>query len=148
MVQYLNDHIEVLHKTRQAEVDTRHPRYRKISVRDVATFYGERPKDPRVWFLSPYEFESEWKVVMLKYPQSLRESGKACNHAELTTEGVMKLRMNRENRIDFRLVAGMDYAVKDEGGEDWIAYTDPNTDHFRHTWIITKRKRPVAPIFI
>ena len=79
---------------------------------------------------------------MLKYPQSLRESGKACNHAELTNEGVMKLRMNKENKTDYRLVAGTDYAVKDEGGEDWIAYTDPNTNHFRHTWIITKRKRP------
>ena len=60
----------------------------------------------------------------------------------------MKLRMNKQNKTDFRLVAGTDYAVKDEGGEDWIAYTDPNTNHFRHTWIITKRKRPVAPIFI
>ena len=31
----------------------------------------------------------------------------------------------------------------------WLSFPDiPSTQHFRHTWIIEKRNRPVAPLFI
>ena len=48
----------------------------------------------------------------------------------------------------FRLVAGIDYVVNDEGGQDWIAFTDRNTDHFRHTWIIKQRKKGQLLVFL
>ena len=31
----------------------------------------------------------------------------------------------------------------------WLAFPDiPSTQSFRHTWIIVKRNRPVAPLFL
>ena len=148
-VQHLNDKLLPENKTVHAEVDTRHRRHRKITLRDVSVLYGERPDDDRVWYLSPYEFECEWKVEMLKYPQTLAERNEPRNHAELTDCGVAKFEAKKEQHLDQFLIAGIDYAVKEEGGTSWMPYPDlPTTQHFRHTWVITKRPRPVAPLFI
>ena len=52
-------------------VDARNKHYKKVTVRDMALFYGQRPKVSDMWHLSPYEFVRWWKPVMLTYPQSL-----------------------------------------------------------------------------
>eukprot|EP00959_Pyramimonas_sp_CCMP1952_P018184 385062-Pyramimonas_sp.AAC.1 len=46
------------------------------------------------------------------------------------------------------LVPGADYTVKEDGGHDWVPY--PGTEgcaHLRHTWILKRNKRPMAPTF-
>ncbi len=68
VVENLNDKKLSANSTVFAEVDVRSRRHRKIAFRDVAAFYGHRPTDARVWYLSPYEFVTEWEVILLKYP--------------------------------------------------------------------------------
>ena len=61
--------------------------HREISLLDVATLYGERFRDERVWHLSPYEFMSDWEVEMLSYPQSLNYANHKRHPAEFTEAG-------------------------------------------------------------
>ena len=147
IVQNLNDKHVPGTSTVFAEVDMRSKRHRKITFRDVATFCGERPRDDRVWYLSPYEFVSEWEVVMLSYPQYLPDAYNPRHHAELTPEGIAKIHAHPGRHPD--LLPGIDYRVKEGGDSWWMPFPDISpTEHFRHTWIIMKRHRPVAPMFI
>ena len=75
VVECLNDRKQTLTSTVFPHVDSRSKRHERIHFRDVATLYGYRPsaqEDHRVWYLSPYEFVTEWEVVYLNYPQMLR----------------------------------------------------------------------------
>ena len=52
--------------------------------------YGHRPNKHqyhRVWYLSPYEFITEWDVVLLNYPQTLHGDDSDAYHATLTDAG-------------------------------------------------------------
>ena len=85
-----------------------------MTFRDVATFYGHRPNkdlDHRVWYLSPYEFISEWEVVLLNYPQSLHGHDSEVYHASLTNAG-MRLLADSTSRHP-KLEAGKHYVVKE-----------------------------------
>ena len=114
----------------------------------MAVLYGQRPNDKIIWYLSPYEFESDWEVRFLSYPQSLHDTDNPRHHAELTDAGIAKLHNRQPGEKSPELYPGQDYVVKD-GGDDWLAFPDlPTTSHFRHTWIIQKRRRPVAPMFM
>ena len=148
VVENLNDKNISANTTVFADVDTRSKRHRKITFRDVAAFYGQRPSDDaRVWYLSPYEFVTEWEVIMLKYPQSLHDAHNDKYHAELTAEGVELLTLSRSRTP--KLEAGIHYRVKEGQHRTWISYPSGfATDSFRHTWVISKRPRPVAPMFI
>ena len=56
MVERLNDHVKQESRTTFAEVDMRTPWKKKITFRDGATLYGQRPEHPEIRHLSPYEF--------------------------------------------------------------------------------------------
>ena len=144
----LQDNIIRPNSTKLVEVDARSKRKGKISFRDVAVLYGQRPHDERIWYLSPYEFVSEWEVKLLSYPRTLAEAAALHHHADLTDVGRTKLLNHEPGTKPLEMFPGIDYVVK-EGGEDWLAYPDlPTTEHLRHTWIIQKRRRPVVPIFM
>ena len=49
VIQRLNDRVVAERNTILAEVDMRSQKHRKVSFRDVATLYGQRPRDDRVW---------------------------------------------------------------------------------------------------
>ena len=53
----------------------------------MATLYGERPHDERVWYSSPYDFIADWEVNMLSYPQSLKNANHKRHRAEFTEAG-------------------------------------------------------------
>ena len=54
---------------------------------------------------------------------------------------------NKQHATD--LVAGIDYLVKDNGGPDWVAFPDADRcRHLRHTWVLSRNKRPKAPTFL
>ena len=60
-------------------------------------------------------------------------------HADLTASG----RAKSEG-----LEAGVDYRVREGGGEDWVPFPDlPETERFRHQWVMVRRTRPVVPVF-
>ena len=99
--------------------------------------YGERPRDERVWFLSPYDFTPEWEVTMLSYRQSLQDGNHRRHHAELTEVGRAKLKANKRYHQDCALLPGIDYRVKANKIPGCYLFPDiPSTQHFRHTWII------------
>lgn len=149
LVQRLDDHVLPDNTTVMAEVDTRHRKFRKVTLRDSAVLYGQRPRDPRVWYLSPYEFVKDWEVSMVSYPQSLKAASRCDHHVILTDEGKAKLEAQQVHFVDVELCAGMDYVVKEEGGESWLPYpAGPGTDHFRHIWIIKRRLCMHAPVFL
>ena len=111
--------------------------------------FGERPRDEIVWLLSPYVFISEWEVMMLSDPQSLQYGNHRHHHAEFTEVGKEKTKANTNDDQDSELRPGIDYCVKKKPDSWWLPFPDiPSTQHFRHTWIIEKRKRSVAPLFV
>ena len=50
VAQRLNDRVLAERNTILAEVDMRSKKYRKVTFRNAATLYGERPRDARVWY--------------------------------------------------------------------------------------------------
>ena len=147
-VEALQDQIIRPNSTKLVDIGARSKKKGRITFRDVGVLYGHRPHDKRVWYLSPYEFVSEWEVKLLSYPQTLEEACDPRHHAELTDAGLAKI-MNREpHKPPPELLPGIDYTVKD-GGDDWLAYPDlPTTANLRHTWIMQKRRRPTVPTFL
>ena len=145
-IERLNDKVERDGSGQVFLVDRRNPRKKQVTIKDVSTLYGQRPQVPDLWFLSPYDFVSEWEPVLVSYPTSLRNMHDSKYHAFLTESGVAKLRA-QEHGEEVEMLGGEDYVVK-EGGEDWYAYPkEPSTEHFRHTWVIQRRMRPKAPSF-
>ena len=99
VVENLNDGKASPTSTVFANVDMRSRRHRKITFKDVAAFYGYRPcSDKRIWYLSPYEFVTEWEVVMLNHPQSLYNKDDDKYHASLTEEGVALLMKSKKEK--------------------------------------------------
>ena len=70
IVERLNDKIEAKASATFAEIDGRSPQRRKVTFRDVAMLYGQRPKHPQVWHLSPYEFTMYWRPKLMSYPKT------------------------------------------------------------------------------
>ena len=134
------------------EIDARNPRRRKVTFRNVSELYGQRPVE--LLYLSPYEFVTYWEPQLLKYPRHEYDRGPEF-HATLTDKGKRLLQEQRELRARgdtsafCDLIPGEDYVVKEATlGEGWLPYPDvPSTQHFRHTWVLVRRRRPVAPSF-
>jgi len=129
------------------EIDARNPKRRRITIRDVATLYGQRPRHPEMWCLSPYEFVMYWEPQLASYPLALAGADNAKHHVDLTASGRTKLQARADSGESNDLQAGVDYIVR-AGGPGWVAYPDvPAAKHFRHTWVLTRRRRPVTPSF-
>ena len=142
LVETLNDNKIAQKKAQFMEVDNRNSRKRKITLRDVAVLYGQRPKHQDVWHLSPYEFLMYWKPELARYPTSVKDLERGGRHVTMTPCGLQKLIDE-----DANLIPGVDYVIKN-GGVDWLAYPDcGSTKSFRHTWILIRRRRPVTPTF-
>ena len=124
-VDKLNDRKSLNAMALFAEIDSRNPRKRKVTIRDVSTLYGQRHKHDDVWHLSPYEFVMYWEPTLAKYPLTLDDCDSDEYHVRLTLSGKRKLEQQESN-----LQPGRDYEVK-EGGSNWRAF--PNT-RFRETF--------------
>ena len=86
---------------------------------------------------------------MLSDPQSLRDGNHRRHNAELTEVGRAKLKANKRYHHDCDLLPGIYYQAEKQPDPRWLPFPDiPSTQHFRHTWIIEKRYRPVAPVFV
>ena len=148
MVQRVNDGATIERKACFGEIDMRNPRKKKVTFRHVATLYGQRPKRDEVWYLSPYEFVTYWEPKLLSYPLRREDSANKCHHAHLTASGKDKLAQKTDADVENELIPGIDYTVKDGIAGVWLPFPDiPSTQHFRHTWILQRRRRPKAPSF-
>ena len=78
-------------------------------------------------------------------------------HAELTVLGKQKLRdaqdlqKEGERNAVADMYPGIDYVVRTPAkAENWLAFPDlpsSRAQDLRHTWVLVKRRRPVAPSF-
>eukprot|EP00959_Pyramimonas_sp_CCMP1952_P446654 9352302-Pyramimonas_sp.AAC.1 len=100
----------------------RNSKKRKVTIRDVAMLYGLRPKRDGLWHLSPCEFVTYWRPVLVAYPTSVdAQADRDRHHAFLTPEGEQEMKewgRNQEQAEDF--VPGVDYMVKGDAGKDWV----------------------------
>ena len=97
VVETLNDQQPSVQAASFCEIDARNPRRRRITIRDVSTLYGQRPKHEDVWHLSPYEFVMYWEPVMCSYPLSAVDEHLREHHVRLTEAGRHKLAQEGAN---------------------------------------------------
>lgn len=101
---------------------------------DDVTCYAFRGADPRVYFLSPWEFTQHWQPVRIKSPH------KGYASTQWTEEA------NKLNPV-----AGQDFVFTDLAlkHKDVVIFKRiakaPKFEIFRHTWILLRRTRPVVP---
>jgi len=147
MIERLNDGRASGRKVYFGTVDCRRGQRRQVRYKDVAIFYGQRPKHDWTWHLSPYEFTMLWEPELVSFPSCLASINDPEHHVEMTAEGVAKLSARgRDDAVDWE--PGVDYIVKEGGGEDWLPFPDvPATASFRHTWVLRRRSRPRVPTF-
>ena len=123
------------------QVDWRSRRHRSLTLRRIDILYGCRGTQWGVRDLSAYEWVRYWRVELARYraPAEGVAKGQTVLHADLTASG----RAKSEG-----LEAGVDYRVREGGGEDWVPFPDlPETERFRHQWVMVRRTRPVVPVF-
>ena len=125
--------------------DTRNPNRTKLTSKRMALLYGHRPLErAELKYLSPYEFTMYWEPQLLKYPLSCKENDEGTCEASLTPAGLTKLKAQAGSD----LVPGIDYTVKEQGGDDWVPLDKvASTASLRHEWILRRRRRPRAPHF-
>ena len=98
----------------------RSKKHRTVLFRDVATLYGERPRDERVWYLSPYEFITDWEVQLLSCPQSYQDQNHKRHHAVFTEACKQQIKANTQDDQDSELLPGIDYCVKTSPDSSWL----------------------------
>ena len=109
----------------------------RILVQPQAELYGYRGPDPRVHYLSPWEFIMFWEVESLRPPASSGHVSKTRWTSDPPTE-----EMKRERR------PGKDYVVADDvaADSDYVVFPDlPVLETFRHEWILRRCFRPMVP---
>eukprot|EP00959_Pyramimonas_sp_CCMP1952_P061156 1277958-Pyramimonas_sp.AAC.1 len=67
----------------------RNPKRRRVAIRDVAMVYGLRPNRDGLWHLSPCEFSTYWRPVLVSCPTSIRgaDADLDRHHVFLTARG-------------------------------------------------------------
>ena len=109
-------------KTRM-EFDDRDKRNIRIVSKNAAYLYAFRPMQdtrfPDLPYLSLYEFFRYWRIELAAYVVSDKEIGNeanACYHARLTLAGCKKVAARKYGKnVSFE--GGIDYEIKEEGGE-------------------------------
>ena len=108
-----------------------------IKLKNFEDFYGYRGNDPRVYYLSPWEFTMYWEPVALEAPSS--------------NSGNMKDLTEWIEIPDTGSTAqpGVHYRVKNTIDDDfnYVIFPDapPLREVFRHTWILRRCVRPFVP---
>ena len=71
----------------------------------------------------------------------------ACYHARLTLAGCKKVSARKYGKkVSFE--GGIDYEIKEEGGESWLPFPAmPELAKIRQTWILVRNERPTVPSF-
>lgn len=98
--------------------------------------------------LSFYEFARHYCMKQCRHPLTAQKHEEhALNpdlyEAKLTESGIQKVSSGHTPK----LVAGLDYGIKEEGGEDWLPLGKGiHAQPYRHDWVIARRRRPYVPV--
>ena len=103
--------------------------------RDVATLYGFRSTDPRLYYMSPWEFTQWWEPMCTKRPSRFYDHTMWLRNADYE-----------------RAEPGVDYVIKPKMFEHEDIYVFPQRpkagvpyERFRHTWFLKRRLKPFVP---
>ena len=145
---YLKRYDALKQKQQTIEVATPIPKVgRAVNCNDEVLIYGLRATDPRLKFLSPWEFTQKWGVHKLRPPSA---------HYHISKWAPSCQRDDREGGL---LVAGVDYILNDAmvaaHTEYWIPYPDRSKlkdsdvrtqcQQLRNSVLLFSRSRPVVP---
>ncbi|CAE7250581.1 pfh1, partial [Symbiodinium natans] len=134
---------------RRIQTDSRHTGFygkKKCAECPPWTLYGERGRDPRVHELCAFEFARHYHYKLASQPFSVAREVQEPEkyHVFLTQAGKAKLRIGVAIT---KLLAGLDYQIKERGGVDWLPLGHgERAQPYRHDWIVELRKRPHVPV--
>ena len=119
-------------------------------VPDLAMMYCYRGKDPRVHWLSPYEFVSRWRLVPVSFPINPRlADGDPKYHADLTSEGRAYICTQKLEGEGHEFHPGKHFRICNACGTTSIPFSDlPALEKVRHLWVIEYNPRPFVPMWI
>jgi hypothetical protein len=107
-----------------------------------------RPLSCQVHGLSFYEFARHYQMKQAWHPltapahEAHMLKPEMCE-AKLTEAGILKI----SSSIRPKLLAGLDYEIREEGGEGWRPLGQSiHAQPYRHDWVIARRKRPNVPV--
>ena len=129
---------------RKPMVDKRNPRKRKIAECPPWMAYGGRGQHPQVHQLCAYEFVMHYQIKQARHPysNSMQEKARDNYEAELTQTGLQKVGVRNS-----KLEPETDYAIREEGGEDWLPLgKGVFMKAYRHDWMVARRRRPHVPV--
>ena len=110
----------------------------KILTYHIEEIYGYRGRDPRVLYLSPWEFLMFWEVQQVGKP-TVSTSDKIS----------LSIWTGVEVLPGCQAQAGIHYVVNDAGlsdKHDYIVLPDaPATQQIRHEWVLRRANRPYVP---
>ena len=109
-----------------------------------ADCYGYRGDDPRVFYLSPWEFIILWSLEKLQPPPWYERMYRKPLTA-WTVYGLKKYETCVSDALE--LEPGTDYLLIDNNlGPDALTYPDiPSMQYFRHAWYLMRNQRPTTP---
>ena len=114
-----------------------------VAVRKDVDLYGFRGKDPRVYYLSPWEFCTYWYGVRLEVPSETNPL--TCWTSPEMKDAAKAILETGLGEIE----PGVHYTVNDKflaGKVDYVVIPKtPQTEVFRDQWVLRKWKRPVVP---
>ena len=138
------------------EYDDRDKSNIRIVTKNAAYLYAFRPTQdtrfPELAYLSLYEFFRYFRIELAAYVISDKDIGNeedACYHARLTVSGCAKVEARKYSKSKHSpFQGGIDYKIKEEGGEAWLPFPDvPALSKIRQTWILVRNERPKVPSF-
>ena len=123
---------------------------RHLGTLDIVEVYGHRPRTAAVWWLSPYEFVTNWAVTMARVPTTQREwelEERSSWDVSLTAAG-LKLIQKQTDPDKLQLQPGTHYCLAVQTTPGRICLEDGTaTAQLRHRCYLLRRRRPCCPHF-
>ena len=124
---------------------------RHLGTLDIVEVYGHRPKTAEVWWLSPYEFVTNWAVTIARVPTTQREwelEERSSWDVSLTAAGLKLIQKQTDPDKKLQLQPGTHYCLAVQTTPGRICLDDGTaTAQLRHRCYLLRRRRPCCPHF-
>ena len=124
---------------------------RHLGTLDIVEVYGHRPRTAAVWWLSPYEFVTNWAVTMARVPTTQREwelEERSSWDVSLTAAGLKLIQKQTDPDKKLQLQPETHYCLALQTTPGRICLEDGTaTAQLRHRCYLLRRRRPCCPHF-
>ena len=124
---------------------------RHLGTLDIVEVYGHRPKTAVVWWLSPYEFFTNWAITMARVPTTQREwelEERSSWDVSLTAAGLKLIQKQTDPDKKLQLQPRTHYCLAVQTTPGRICLEDRTaTAQLRHRCYLLRRRRPCCPHF-